>query len=205
MKIEGFSYRQRNKIFFDQVDFYFEDCQLNFILGQKKIGKTQILDAIANINGIRDDHFIGFPKDSEIAYLAQENGFSVTLDVSEIIYFARQLNDVSEFEVPDLIKNVWSSRFSDLTGEYKKLVLIYLNTMVEKELYLFDEPEKELSLVHSQAIFGWFRELVELGKTIIITSDRLDNIRDINNVNYVKNSREVLSDNYLKIKSRMAF
>ena len=205
MKIKKFSSNQGSKKIFNEVDFYFEDCQLNFILGKKNIGKTKILDLIADLDNSRSTNFFGFPPGEKIAYMAQDNHFNVSLTVDEILFFVAHLEDATNYELPEVIREIQASKFSELSFEKRKLLLIYLNTMVEKDLYLFDEPEAGLSLIYSQEIFGWFRELIEIDKTVIVATSKLDNIRDINNVNYIKNNREVLADNYLKIKSRMAF
>lgn len=205
LKVENFIYEYRLKNVFQNVNFYFEDCQLNFILGENGIGKTTILDCIANVDEAKDDSFLGFPNNWEIAYLAQENGFNVGLTASKIICFVKQLEGNVQLEVPNIIEEILHFKFIDLTIEERKLLLIYLNTMVDRELYLFDDPEKYLRLSYSQMVFEWLRQLVDLGKTVIVATNRLDNIFDTDNVNYIKNNQEVLADSYLKIKGRMAF
>lgn len=205
MKIEHFNCRYGKKIIFDNVDFYFEDGQLNFILGANQTGKTTLLNYIADVDHLRTSDFVGFPQKKSIAYLGQNNHFKVDLLVGEILDFVRQLEGVSIFAVPEAIEKLQLLKYSDLNYGQRKLVLIYLNTMVDKELYLFDEPENGVELSYSQEIFDWMRKLINLGKTLIVTTNKLDNIYDVDNVNYIKNSREILVDNYLKIKTRMAF
>lgn len=203
MKIENFNYCKENRTLFENVNFYFEDCSLNFILGAKKIGKTTILDQIASRR--KSSNFISFPHFKQIAYLAQANEFQVSLTVKEIISFVQQLQKTLELILPKPISEILDFRFVDLNADERKLLLIYINLLVDKQLYLFDEPEVGLALDYSETIFGWIKELVELDKTVIVTTNKLDNISDIDNVNYIKGSQEVLSDNYLKIKSRMGF
>lgn len=204
MKIENFNCKYKKDFLFENVNFYFEDCQLNFVLGEKGIGKTTLLDKIAETK--RNASFIGFPSFKKIAYLAQENDFRVGLTVLEILSFVRQLNKILDLEIPEQIRNLLHRHFNDLALNERKLVLIYMNLMVDKELYLFDEPEVGINLAESQTMFSWLRELSEeMNKTVIVTTNKLDNICDIDNVNYIKNSQEIIADNYLKIKSRMAF
>ncbi|MFC6175904.1 ATP-binding cassette domain-containing protein [Companilactobacillus huachuanensis] len=204
MKIENFYCRYKKNFLFEDVNFYFEDCQLNFILGEKSIGKTTLLDKIADTK--RGGNFIGFPNFKKIAYLAQDNEFRVGLTILEILSFVRQLNETLNLEIPEQIRNLLHKHFNELADNERKLVLIYMNLMVDKELYLFDEPDVGIGLDDSQTVFNWLREMTEeMNKTIIITTNKLDNICDIDNVNYIKDSREILADNYLKIKSQMAF
>lgn len=205
MKIKNFTYNYGKKVIFQDVDLYFEDGQLNFILGANQSGKTTLLDHIADIDGSRTDNFIGFPKKKAIAYLGQDNRFKVELLVGDILAFIRQLEGVSDFAMPETIEKLQLLKYGDLNYGQRKLVLIYLNTMVDKELYLFDEPENGVELGYSQEIFGWMRELIDLDKTLIVTTNKLDNIHDVDNVNYIKNPGEILVDSYLKIKTRMAF
>ncbi|ATO46799.1 hypothetical protein C5L30_000776 [Companilactobacillus farciminis] len=203
MKIENFNLATKKQTFFKDVNFYFEDCQLNFVLGKRQSGKTGLLDQIAQSESF--DNLIGFPKTPEIAYLAQQNDFYVNLKVKEILNFIRQLDGNKNFTPPLRILQLEEQKFLELSAVEKKLVIIYLNIMVEKELYLFDEPEMGLDLETSQEVFGWIKGLVKLDKTVIVATNKLDNISDIDNVNYIKACDEILVDSYLKIKSRMAF
>jgi len=203
MKIENFNLATKKQTFFKDVNFYFEDCQLNFVLGKRQSGKTELLDQIAQNESF--DNLIGFPKTPEIAYLAQQNDFYVNLKVKEILNFIRQLDGNKNFTPPLRILQLEEQKFLELSAVEKKLVIIYLNIMVEKELYLFDEPEMGLDLASSQEVFSWIKGLVKLDKTVIVATNKLDNISDIDNVNYIKTCDEILVDSYLKIKSRMAF
>ena len=203
MKIENFNLATKKQTFFKDVNFYFEDCQLNFVLGKRQSGKTGLLDQIAQSESF--DNLIGFPKTPEIAYLAQQNDFYVNLKVKEILNFIRQLDGNKNFTPPLRILQLEEQKFLELSAVEKKLVIIYLNIMVEKELYLFDEPEMGLDLASSQEVFSWIKGLVKLDKTVIVATNKLDNISDIDNVNYIKACDEILVDSYLKIKSRMAF
>jgi ABC-2 type transport system ATP-binding protein len=201
MKIENFSYYYKKHVIFHDANFYFEDGKLNFILGEKMSGKSIILDQIAAENS----NFTGFPKAREIAYLAQENHFRIGLTVREIIEFVQQLGSARRLALPQTLQRILDIKYCDLVFSDRKILLVYLNLLVDKQLYLFDEPEMGLSLTHSKIIFDWLRTLIKEDKTVILTTNKLDNILDTDNVNFIKNSEEILSDNYLKIKSRMAF
>lgn len=203
MKIKNFSYSYQKKILFDNIDFYFEDCQVNFILGVQGSGLTTILDCL--VEERCKSSFIGFPEVKQIGYLTQQNQFNVSLTVKDILDFANQLNAVNNLLMPEEIKRLLKLNYSMLNPIEKKLVLIYLNLIPDKELYLFDEPEVGLDLKSSRTILNWFRDLSELDKTVIVTTNKLDNISDTDNVNYIKNPQEILVDSFLKIKSRMAF
>lgn len=203
MKIADFSYSTKDKSIFEKVDFRFEDNEINFILGPKQSGKTLLLDKIAETS--RDEAFIGFPRVEEIAYLSEQNEFLVSLTVAEILEFTNELGTFVPLLLPVEIEKLLSHKFNDLSRCQRKLVLIYLNVILDRELYLFDAPELDLNLDDSKNIFSWFRNLANGDKTVIVTTNRLDNILDTDNVNYLKNSQEVLADSYLKVKSRMAF
>ena len=203
MKIADFSYSTKDKSIFEKVDFRFEDNEINFILGPKQSGKTLLLDQIAETS--RDEAFIGFPRVEEIAYLSEQNDFLVSLTVAEILEFTNELGTFAPLLLPVEIEKLLSHKFNDLSRCQRKLVLIYLNVILDRELYLFDAPELDLNLADSKNIFSWFRNLANRDKTVIVTTNRLDNILDTDNVNYLKNSQEVLADSYLKVKSRMAF
>jgi len=205
MKIEKFSYRYKKKVIFDKVDLYFEDSQINFILGEKDAGKSILLDCIADVDGIRNSKFIGFPRFKRISYLSQGNSFNTELTVKDILDFMKQLDQVNNLQIPEVISKIQNVKFGLLCNCERRILLVYINIMIDRELYILDEPEADVELEYTQEMFDWFRELTELGKTVIVSTHKLDNIHDTDNVNYLKNPQEVLSDSYLKIKERMAF
>lgn len=205
MRVENFNcYCGRKKIF-EQVNLEFEDGQVNFILGEKQSGKSLLLDCLANIDQVRGQNFVGFPEPFEIAYLAECNQFSSELTVEEIIGFVKQLQGTVKNYLPDVIRVLLPHKFGSLSNGERRILLVFLNTIIEKKLYLFDEPERDVGLAYTQEMFRWFRELTELDKTVIITTHKLDNIHDVDHVNYIKNSQEIIVDTFLKVKSRMAF
>jgi len=205
MKIEGFNYRCGKRTVFENVNLYFEDSQVNFILGEKDVGKSILLDCIADVDGARNKQFVGFPRLNQISYLSQGNNFNTELTVKDILDFMKQLNKVNNLNMPEVISQMRDIKFGLLCNCERRILLVYINIMIDRELYILDEPEAEVELEYTQEMFGWFRELTELGKTVIITTHKLDNIHNIDNVNYIKNSHEILSDSFLKIKARMAF
>lgn len=205
MRVEQFNCYCGRKRIFNKVDLEFEDGQLNFILGEKQSGKSLLLDCLANIDRVRGSNFIGFPEPFEIAYLAECNQFSAELTVAEMIEFVKQLQGTVKNYLPNVIKSLLPYKFGTLSKGERRILLVFLNTIIEKELYLFDEPERDVGLSYTQEMFRWFRELTELNKTVIVTTHKLDNIHDVDQVNYIKNSQEIIVDTFLKVKSRMAF
>lgn len=201
MKIEQFSFKYDHKQLFEKANFYFEDNQMNVILGENGIGKSTLLDCIADVDGSRPKDFVGFPQFHEIAYLTQGNNFNQELTVQDILDFIEQLHEVRDVELPIVIDQLLGTRFGNLSGGERRLVLVYITTILDKQLYLFDEPEAGVDRVHSAEIYTWLRELINQGKTIILTTHKLDNILDTDNVNYIKDSHEVINSSYLQLKS----
>lgn len=100
-----------------------------------------------------------------------------------------------------MIQKIQNIKFGNLSGGERRIVLVFLNYMLDRELYIFDEPESGVDIENSQEIFKWLRELVTLKKTVIVTTHKLDNILAIDIVNYIQNSQNVIVDKYSNVKS----
>ena len=201
MEIKDFSYAYEGRQLFEHVNFEFKEQQMNFLLGQNGMGKSTLLDTIANVDNARTNNFLEFPDETQIAYLSQENSINSELTVNDLITFVQELKNVRKFQTPDVIQKVANIKFGNLSGGERRIVLVFLNAMLERELYLFDEPDSGVDVEHTQKIFEWIRQLIERGKTVIVTTHELSNVLDTDNIVYIKDSNEVINSDYLKIKN----
>ncbi len=205
MKIENFSYSYQYKNIFSGANFYIADNEMNFILGENGVGKSTLLDCIANVDGSRTKEFIGFPKPQRIGYLSQGNNFENDLTVADILGFMKQVHDVREFKLPSVIQKFYQTRFGSLSGGERRILLVFINTILDKGLYIFDEPEAGIDGKHAVEMFSWLRGLSDIGKTLIVTTHQLDNIRDTDNVNYICNEENILVGDFVKVKNKLNF
>lgn len=201
MEIKNFSFKYNQRQLFENVDFLFTEGRLNFILGKNGIGKSTLLDCIADVDDNRSNEFKNFPKKFQIAYLTQGNNINAELTVKDLLEFLRQLNNVRSVTIPEVIQKIQNIKFGNLSGGERRIVLVFLNYMLDRELYIFDEPESGVDIENSQEIFKWLRELVTLKKTVIVTTHKLDNILATDIVNYIQNSQNVIVDKYSNVKS----
>ncbi|WP_119326171.1 AAA family ATPase [Companilactobacillus musae] len=201
MEIKNFSFKYDQRQLFEKVDFLFMEGRLNFILGKNGIGKSTLLDCIADVDDNRSNEFKNFPKKFQIAYLTQGNNINAELTVKDLLEFLQQLNNVRSVSIPEVIQKIQNIKFGNLSGGERRIVLVFLNYMLDRELYIFDEPESGVDIENSQEIFKWLRELVTLKKTVIVTTHKLDNILATDIVNYIQNSQNVIVDKYSNVKS----
>lgn len=91
MEIKNFSFKYDQRQLFEKVDFLFTEGRLNFILGKNGIGKSTLLDCIADVDDNRSGEFKNFPKKFQIAYLTQGNNINAELTVKDLLEFLQQL------------------------------------------------------------------------------------------------------------------
>lgn len=164
MEIKNFSFKYGHRQLFENVDFSFITGQINFILGKNGIGKSTLLDSIADVDSDRPLEFSGFPDKSQIAYLTQGNNINSELTVSDLLDFIQHLDKVRQIPIPEVIQKLQKTAFGNLSGGERRIVLVFLNVMLDRKLYIFDEPESGVDIENSRTIFEWLRELVDLGK-----------------------------------------
>jgi len=181
MQIDNFSYQLPDgRQLFDHLTATFEPGKLNILLGVNGVGKTTLLDFIAGVSEQRHLPFTGFPTMQRIAYHMQGAPFTGTATVFETIKMMADLDRPAEnFQVDQLPENlqvIAQTRLKDLSGGQRQLVLLAGVCQLERDLYLFDEPESGLDVKVAVAVIDQIKQLVARGKTVIMTTHQFRNL-----------------------------
>ncbi|MFC6259634.1 AAA family ATPase [Levilactobacillus fujinensis] len=185
MRIQDFSYQlPDDRILFDHLTADFEPGKVNILLGVNGVGKTTLLDFIAGVSERKGLPFKGFPEMSRIAYQMQGAPFTGSAKVMEAIQMMVNLDqptaDFDSNQLPESLREIANSRFRDLSGGQRRLVILEGICLLQRDLYLFDEPESGLDVKVAAQMMSQITALADKGKTVIMTTHQFRNLPERN-------------------------
>jgi len=185
MRIQDFSYQLPDgRVLFDHLTADFEPGKINVLLGVNGVGKTTLLDFIAGVSERRDLPFEGFPEMARIAYQMQGAPFTGSAKVVDAIRMMVNLDrPTANFEasqLPESLKDIANSQFRDLSGGQRRLVILEGVCQLQRDLYLFDEPESGLDVKIAAQMMNRIEGLAAKGKTVILTTHQFRNLPEDN-------------------------
>ncbi|MCH5464510.1 ATP-binding cassette domain-containing protein [Levilactobacillus tujiorum] len=181
MEIQNFSYQLPDgRQLFDQLSVTFDSGKINLLLGVNGVGKTTLLDLISGVSEQRNLPFVGFPPMGRIAYQMQGAPFTGTATVSEAIGMMVDLDQPNghfqETQLPASLQEIAHSHFRDLSGGQRRLVILEGICRLNRDLYLFDEPESGLDVKVAVSAMERISRLTTQGKTVIMTTHQFHNL-----------------------------
>lgn len=185
MEIQDFSYRLPDgRLLFDHLTTEFVPGKINLLLGVNGVGKTTLLDFIAGVSERRDLPFSGFPGMKRVAYQMQGAPFTGSATVLDTIQMMVALDrpavHVTSDQLPISLQAVAHTHFRDLSGGQRRLVLLTGIFQLDRDLYLFDEPESGLDVKVAAEVINRIKQLSAAGKTVIMTTHQFHNLPTTN-------------------------
>ncbi|WP_165964898.1 ABC transporter ATP-binding protein [Periweissella cryptocerci] len=180
MEIKNFSYSIGKQLLFDDISLDIKPAMMNIIVGRNGIGKTVLLDLISNLDNNRPIEFIGFPTNKEIIYQTQGVPFmsdATIQDMVRMVYDIAGIECVENLTLPAEIKQNWNKRFGDLSGGERRLVTIWISSIVPRDMYIFDEPLANLDPNMANKVMNIMYGLTKSGKTVILATHQYDDIQ----------------------------
>ena len=156
----------------DDISLYIDDNDKIAILGINGIGKTTLLNIIAQKDNYEGN--IIYKKDIRIAYLTQQQEFNLDLSIREQIAKLVNLNDVEPFEI-DMITSKFklfdlNKKLRTLSGGQLKRLALAITLMKPCDLLILDEPTNHLD---NDMIDYLEKRLIKFNKgLILVTHDR---------------------------------
>jgi len=156
----------------DDISLYIDDNDKIAILGINGIGKTTLLNIIAQKDNYEGN--IIYKKDIRIAYLTQQQEFNLDLSIREQIGKLVNLNDVEPFEI-DMITSKFklfdlNKKLRTLSGGQLKRLALAITLMKPCDLLILDEPTNHLD---NDMIDYLEKRLIKFNKgLILVTHDR---------------------------------
>lgn len=197
MEIKNFSFTIADEVpIFDDLSLHFADNKVNVLVGENGVGKTTLLDLIASSRkGGGESTFLDFPRFGRIAFQLQGVPFIGQVTVRQTIKLMLEVAGESfvEQSLPQFIQKIMDRRFADLSGGQRRYVICYGVTLLDKDLYLFDEPESGLDPKMASVVMELIVELLKRKKHVIMTTHDFDNLNENHQLFLLADKRCVFS------------
>jgi len=210
IKIESLSKSYGSNQVLSNINLTFEKGKVYGIVGVNGSGKTTLFKCITGIekhNGIISSDLQ--PLKDNIGYLQTEPFYFSKITGREYIQLlcnarSKKIENLDNKNIFELPLNQYASNYS--TGMKKKLALTAI-LLQENQYYIFDEPFNGVDIQSNIIILDIFRELKEIGKTLIISSHIFSTLNDICDeillLNNGQFSRKVYKENFGKLEQEM--
>ena len=204
MEIKHLNFSYKKKEIFADFNAKFIGDQLNVIIGSNGAGKTTLLNLIYGFIDRPASAMIDFPSMSNIIYKFQNMSFFDELTVKQVINFFKSMNDhtvaVTNAQVRfynEIIKELINTKLRSLSGGEYQCVMVYCTSIMERELYLFDEPLSGIDSYIENLILDLVESLVvEKKKKVIMTLHQLVKLNSLQaHIVFVGNKKCVFEGN----------
>lgn len=205
MEIKHLNFSYKNKEIFADFNAKFIADQLNVIIGGNGAGKTTLLNLIYGFIDRPATAMIGFPSMPNIIYKFQNMSFFDELTVKQVINFLKSMNDHAATSTNaqtsfynEIIKGLINTKLRSLSGGEYQSVMVYCTSIMERELYLFDEPLSGIDSYIENLILDLIVSLVvEKKKKVIMTLHQLDKLNSMQaHIVFVGNKKCVFQGTY---------
>lgn len=182
----------------DQVSFAIKANEFVGVLGPSGAGKSTLIRALNGmrrttkgrvlINNLELYQHIDSLKQS-IGYVPQDDIIHRDLTVYRTLYYVARLRlsrDVSKGEIDQIIGEVLDvtglttrrdTLVSQLSGGQRKRVSIAVELITKPSVIFLDEPTSGLDPAAEERIMKLFRQIAESGRTVILTTHAMENVR----------------------------
>jgi ABC-type multidrug transport system ATPase subunit/pSer/pThr/pTyr-binding forkhead associated (FHA) protein len=182
----------------DDVDLTIQPNEFVGLLGPSGAGKSTLMDSMNGmrpatsgrilINNLDLYQHLDSIKQS-IGYVPQDDIIHRELTVYRTLYYVARLRlsrDVSVQEIDQIINEVMdvtglSERrdvpVSQLSGGQRKRVSIAVELITKPSVIFLDEPTSGLDPATEEKIMKLFRQIAESGRTVILTTHAMENVR----------------------------
>jgi len=191
LELRGITQRFGGRVALDDVSLTVTAGTVIGLLGPNGAGKTTLINVVAGLAKptAGEVHWRGealpypFPKPvrREIGLLPQTNALYDELSVTQNLRFAAELYDVPDrddhvAEVIDLVglADRAKDRVATLSGGMQRRVAIARALIHDPALLVLDEPSLGVDVEARHAIWGYVRRLRATNKTVVLTTNYLD-------------------------------
>ncbi len=168
------------ELIFNKYNCEFKTNEYNIIMGSSGIGKTTLLHILMGIDNDYTGQIINIPK--SISPIFQENRL---LEDFTVYTNLKIVNDSIKEDEIDVelsrmgLEGIGNKKIRELSGGMKRRITILRAIMKNSEIYIFDEPFKELDESTYYIILKYIEEKLT-NKTVILSTHRKEEIEFFN-------------------------
>ena len=168
------------ELIFNKYNCEFKTNEYNIIMGSSGIGKTTLLHILMGIDNDYTGQIINIPK--SISPIFQENRL---LEDFTVYTNLKIVNDSIKEDEIDVelsrmgLEGIEKKKIRELSGGMKRRITILRAIMKNSEIYIFDEPFKELDESTYYIILKYIEEKLT-NKTVILSTHRKEEIEFFN-------------------------
>lgn len=195
MKIKNltFKYPKGNKVLFDNFNWELDENNVHFIIGENGSGKTTFYEILAGLleyegeinNKIEDKDVLlqlqGVPmlktikgKDLADLFLGSDGEFkNINLEnVKKSLPRGRE----------EKLEYLWYATYGNMSVGERRWLIIYLLSLLDRELYIFDEPTAGLDVGSAREILTTIGNLsLKRKKKVLVTTHRMEEMAHFKN------------------------
>lgn len=219
--IRDLTYRQEDKLLFNEISLRFEGGTVHGILGPNGVGKSTLLKLIAgDIRSFEGSCYLKKKPLSdyslqelagERSVLLQENHFAFSMTVEEVCTLGRSASAESvqesilaverALQAMDLLE-LKNRQFTDLSGGEKQRLHIARVLCQGTDLLLLDEPLNSLDIKYQLKFLKLLSEKAKEGKTILVVMHDINLLlRYSDTLTLLSNAKVLFHDVVSELKS----
>ncbi len=182
----------------DDVDLTIQPNEFVGLLGPSGAGKSTLMDSMNGMRPASSGHVLINNLDlyqhldslkQSIGYVPQDDIIHRELTVYRTLYYVARLRlsrDVSTAEIDQIVSEVMDVTglaerrdvpVGQLSGGQRKRVSIAVELITKPSVIFLDEPTSGLDPATEEKIMRLFRQIAESGRTVILTTHAMENVR----------------------------
>jgi ABC-type multidrug transport system ATPase subunit/pSer/pThr/pTyr-binding forkhead associated (FHA) protein len=182
----------------DDVDLTINPNEFVGLLGPSGAGKSTLMDSLNGMRPASSGHVLINNLDlyqhldslkHSIGYVPQDDIIHRELTVYRTLYYVARLRlsrDVSTQEIDQIVNEVMDVTglaerrdvpVGQLSGGQRKRVSIAVELITKPSVIFLDEPTSGLDPATEEKIMKLFRQIAESGRTVILTTHAMENVR----------------------------
>ncbi|EST13242.1 AAA family ATPase [Sporolactobacillus laevolacticus] len=191
----SFRYPDNDRLIFNELSLNLVPGQIHFLLGRNGEGKTTLLDILSGLIEVDCSIEDPFPR-NEILYHIQGVPLLSTIkgkELAELILCVSgqyRKRDLSPYLFKTLLEGnpqsmekivyLWTIQYGKMSPGERRWFMVLLYCLLDKSLYLFDEPTAGIDVSSEKQITGLLRKLQEKNKcTIVIVTHNIQDLKGI--------------------------
>ncbi|GAJ25538.1 ABC transporter ATP-binding protein [Liquorilactobacillus sucicola DSM 21376 = JCM 15457] len=186
MEIKHLSFSYKERSIYDDLNIKFRAGIPNIIIGPNGVGKTTLLDTLAHLNSPATyAALIDVPNANDVGYQLQRTFFYPTLTVKQTLTMYRKIDHAGGTAPTELMNKVYTAvlkpietiKMGQLSGGERRIVLTYGTCLLERKMYLFDEPLSGVDPSNAALIMDIICSLAA-EKQVVVTTHQLGQLKN---------------------------